>query len=228
MLVELTTLTLLNVTPVGPVTVAPDKKPVPVIVTDSEAPGLIDGGVIDFTVGATRMVKTLPVPRSPPTATPLTTVTARSLPPFALEATFTLAVILVELTTLTLLNVTPVGPVRVAPLRKPVPVTVTGSDAPGLRDEGVIDFTVTGKTTVTTTAADNEDAYELLVGVKTAVMLSAPDGRALVVQVAEASGLIATAVQPVIAVGPFKNSTVPAGLVLSAAEAVAVKLTAAP
>ena len=113
---ELTTLTLLNFTPVGPVTVAPLTKPVPVIVTDVDAPGFSDDGMIDFTVGAATMVKTLPVPRPSPPAAPLTTVSDRCLPAFAPEATFTVAVIFVELTTLTLLNVTLVGPVTVAPL----------------------------------------------------------------------------------------------------------------
>ena len=141
-LVELTTLPLLNVTPVGPVRVAPLRKPVPVILTEYDAPGLTDDGVIDFTVGEATMVKTLPVPRPPPLAVPLTTVTGRSLPAFALGATFMSAVILVELTTLPLLNDTPVGPVRAAPLRKPVPVIVTDFDAPGVTDDGVIDFTV--------------------------------------------------------------------------------------
>jgi len=76
--------------------------------------------------------------------------------------------------------------------------------------------------------ADVEDAYEVLVGVKVAVMLSLPAGRLLVVQMAEAGGLTATAVQPVIGVVPLKNSTVPAWVVLSDAEAVAVKVTGAP
>jgi hypothetical protein len=82
--------------------------------------------------------------------------------------------------------------------------------------------------TVTTTAGEVEEAYELLVGVKTAVMLSAPEGSVLVGQVADVGGLMATAVQPLIGVVPFKNSTVPAGLVLSAAEAVAVNVTEVP
>ena len=149
-LVELTTLTLLKVTPVGPESVAPLKKPVPVIVTDSDVPGFSDDGVIAFTVGAATatMVKTLPVPRPWPPATPLMTVTVRPLPAFALAATLTVAVILVGLTTLTLLKVTPVGPVSVAPLKKPLPVTVTDSDAPGFSDDGVIDFTVGAATIV--------------------------------------------------------------------------------
>ena len=50
----------------------------------------------------------------------------------------------------------------------------------------------------------------------------------LVVQVADEGGLMATAVHPVIAVVPSKNSTVPAGLVLSDAETVAVKVTDVP
>ena len=115
-LVGLTTLTLLKVTPAGPVRVAPLRKPVPVIVTDSDAPGFSDDGVIDFTVGAATMVKTLPVPRPPPPAAPLTTVTGGPCLPSPGEDTLMVAVILVELTTLTLLNVTPGGPVRVAPL----------------------------------------------------------------------------------------------------------------
>ena len=81
---------------------------------------------------------------------------------------------------------------------------------------------------LTTTACDVDDAYELLVGVKTALMFSLSCGRALVVQVAEASGLIATAVQPVIAVVPTKNPTVPAGLALPLAEAMAMKVTDVP
>ena len=90
----------------------------------------------------------------------------------------------------------------------------------------MIDFTVTGEAaTVTTTADDVEEGYELLVGVKTAVMLSLSSGRALVVQLADAGGLMAIAVQPVTADVPSRNSTVPAGLVLSLAEAVAVKVT---
>jgi hypothetical protein len=79
--------------------------------------------------------------------------------------------------------------------------------------------------TWTTTAGDVDIAYELLVGVKTAVMLSLPAGNVLVMQTADAGGLTATAVQPVIGVEPSTNSTVPAGLVLSAAEAVAVSVT---
>src|SRR5271165_4730100 len=79
--------------------------------------------------------------------------------------------------------------------------------------------------TWTTTAGDVDVAYVLLVGVNTAVMLSLPTGRVVVVQTADAGGLMATAVQPVIAAVPSKNSTVPAGLVLSAAEAVAVRVT---
>ncbi len=82
--------------------------------------------------------------------------------------------------------------------------------------------------TVTTTAGEVEDPYELLVGVNTTVMLSLLDGKRLVVQVADAGGLMATAAQPVMAVVPSRNSTVPAGLVLSAAEAAAVKVTDAP
>ena len=88
------------------------------------------------------MVKTLPVPRPPPPARLLVTVTGNFLPAFAPGATFMVAVILVELTTLTLLNFTPVGPVTVAPLTKPVPVIVTDFEAPGFSDDGVIDFTV--------------------------------------------------------------------------------------
>ena len=97
-----------------------------------------------------------------------------------------------------------------------------------LADSVVVVAIFGGAPTVTTTAPDIEEAYELLVGVKTAVMLSAPEGSELVVQVAEAGGLMATAVQPLIAVAPFKNSTVPAGLLLSAPETVAVKITEAP
>jgi hypothetical protein len=82
--------------------------------------------------------------------------------------------------------------------------------------------------TVTTTAGEVEDPYELLGGVNTTVMLSLLDGKRLVVQVADAGGLMATAAQPVMAVVPSRNSTVPAGLVLSAAEAAAVKVTDAP
>ena len=87
--------------------------------------------------------------------------------------------------------------------------------------------------TVTTTVDDVDDAYELLVAVKRASMLSLPAGRVLVVQVADEAVppvLMATAVQPVIGVDPLKysNSTVPAGLVLSAAETVAVKVTDVP
>ena len=68
---------------------------------------------------------------------------------------------------------------------------------------------------MTTTADDVELTYELLVGVNTAVMLSGPVGRVLVVQMADKGELMATAVQPVIAVVPSRNSTVPPGLVLS-------------
>ena len=57
-------------------------------------------------------------------------MTGRFLPAFALEATLTVAVILVELTTLTLLKFTPVGPVTVAPLTKPAPMIVTDFEAP--------------------------------------------------------------------------------------------------
>ena len=85
-----------------------------------------------------------------------------------------------------------------------------------------------GWLTVTTTTREVEEAYELLVGVKTAVMLSAPCGRALVVQIANLGLLIATAVHPVIGVVPSKNSTVPAGLLPSSAEAVAIKVTSVP
>jgi hypothetical protein len=48
-----------------------------------------------------------------------------------------------------------------------------------LADSVVVVAVFGGAPTVTTTAADVEEAYELLVGVKTAVMLSLPDGRAL-------------------------------------------------
>ena len=82
--------------------------------------------------------------------------------------------------------------------------------------------------TVTVVADDVDVAYELLVGVNTAVMLSVPTGRVPVVQVADAGGLTATAVHPVIGVVPSKNSTVPAGWVLSDAETVAVKVTDVP
>jgi hypothetical protein len=87
---------------------------------------------------------------------------------------------------------------------------------------------VTVSATVTVVGGDVEVAYELLVGVKTAVTLSLPTGRVLVVQVADAGGLTATAVHPVTAVVPSKNSTVPAGVVLSLAETVAVKVTDVP
>ena len=97
-----------------------------------------------------------------------------------------------------------------------------------LADNVVVVAVFGGAPTVTTTAGEVEEAYELLVGVKTAVMLSAPEGSVLVGQVADVGGLMATAVQPLIGVVPFKNSTVPAGLVLSAAEAVAVNVTEVP
>jgi hypothetical protein len=82
--------------------------------------------------------------------------------------------------------------------------------------------------TVTTTGPPNVGAYELLVGVKVAIMLSLPTGRVVVMHWADEGGLIATAVHPVIGVVPLRNSTVPAGLVLSAAETVEVKVTDAP
>ena len=118
-LVELITLTLLKVTPAGPIRVAPLRNPAPVIVTDLDAPSLSDDGAIDFTVGSATMLRTLPVPLPSPPATPLDTVTGRSLPAFALEATFTVAVILVELITVILLKVTPAGPVTVGPFEEP-------------------------------------------------------------------------------------------------------------
>jgi hypothetical protein len=49
------------------------------------------------------------------------------------------------------------------------------------------------------------------------------------VQVADAGGLMATEVQPLIGAVPLKNSTVPAGLVLPAlVKAAAVKVTEVP
>ena len=57
------------------------------------------------------------------------------------------------------------------------------------------------------------------------MMLSLPSGRAVVMHWADEGGLMATALQPVIAVVPSRNSTLPAGLVLSDAETVAVKVT---
>ncbi len=110
-------------------------------------------------------------------------------------------------------------------------VDVKVTEVPGVTLVALADSVVVVpiSATVTVFADDVDVAYELLVGVKTAVMLSLPSGRALVMQVADAGGLMATAVQLVIAVDPFKkNSTVPAGLVLSAAEAVAVKVTDVP
>ena len=59
-------------------------------------------------------------------------------------------------------------------------------------------------------------------------MLSLPAGRVLVVQVADAGGLMAMALHPAITVVPSRNSTVPASVVPSLAEAVAVKVTDAP
>jgi hypothetical protein len=64
-------------------------------------------------------------------------------------------------------------------------------------------------------------------------MLSLPAGKAVDVQVADEAVppvLTATALHPVIATDPLNNSksTVPAGLVLSAAETVAVKVTDVP
>jgi hypothetical protein len=81
---------------------------------------------------------------------------------------------------------------------------------------------------VTTAVGDVDDPYSLLVGVNSAVMLSLPTGRVPVVQVADAGGLTATAVHPVIAVVPLTNSTVPAGVVLPDAETVEVKVTDVP
>ena len=112
-----------------------------------------------------------------------------------------------------------------------VALKVTESPKAGLvllAESVVVVLVADGAPTVTTTADDVELAYELLVGVNTAVMLSGPVGRVLVVQMADEGELMATAVQPVIAVVPSRNSTVPPGLVLSAAETVAVRLTEAP
>jgi hypothetical protein len=92
--------------------------------------------------------------RTPPVAVPypavplFLTVTARSVPVGAVAETVIVAVTVVELTTFTLENVTPEGPVSFAPVAKPDPVIVAGTTAPCATDDGVICVSVGAATTV--------------------------------------------------------------------------------
>ena len=123
-LVELTTTTVVNVTPVGPVTFAPVTKPVPVRVTLGDVPRAAVDGLMDVKVGAA-MIVTQPV--QVPFPPVVVTVTVR-VPSAAVPVIVALAVMVVAFTTTTFDMVAPV-PVTLtfAPVTNPVPVTVTGT-----------------------------------------------------------------------------------------------------
>ena len=141
--VELTTLKLVNVMPLGNPTSAPVVKPVPVKVTGTEVPWAPLEGLIEVSVGTGRVTVNGTALLMPPAVVTLTT------PLLALAPMLKVAVIVVELGTLTLVTVMPLGALIVAPAINPVPVNVTGTDVPWAPLEGLIELSV-GKSRIVT------------------------------------------------------------------------------
>jgi hypothetical protein len=75
-------------------------------------------------------------------------VMARLDPAVAVLATFMLAVIVVELTMTTLEKVTPLGPLRVAPVANPVPLITTDLVVPGATVDGLMPVSVGATSTL--------------------------------------------------------------------------------
>ena len=134
--VALTTLRLVTVTPVGALTVAPEIKPLPVNVTGTVAPCAPPAGLIEDSVGTGGLIVNVWALLVPPVVVTVTEPVA-ALPPM-----LKVAVIVVGLTTLTLVTVTPVGALTVAPEIKPLPVNVTGTVALCTPPEGLIEDSV--------------------------------------------------------------------------------------
>ena len=84
------------------------------------------------------MLRIAPVALPPPAAGALVTVIGKPAPVGAVAATFMVAVMVVELTTVTCLNVTPVGPSTVRPVANPDPVKVADVVVPTATLEGAI------------------------------------------------------------------------------------------
>ena len=126
--VELTTLTLLTVTPaLATLTEAPAMKLAPVRVTGTLAPWAPLFGLTELRVGAEEVTVKVADPLVPAEVVTVTFVA----PTVALAAIVNVAVIWVELTTLTLLTVTPaLATLTEAPATKLAPVRVTGTPAP--------------------------------------------------------------------------------------------------
>src|SRR5581483_2486375 len=141
--VVLTTATLLMVTPaLLMLTMAPERKFVPVKVTGTVAPMEPMAGLIEVRVGAEAAVML----NATAVAVPPEVVTVTLIDPVGVpNAIDNVAVIWVELTTLTLLTVTPVllTP-TLAPETKLVPVKVIGTTAPCTPVAGVIELRVGG------------------------------------------------------------------------------------
>jgi len=130
---------LLTVTPeFDTATVAPDKKLVPVRVTFALVPGAAAFGLMEVRVGAPEPMLKWVLPLVPPAV-----VTVTFTEPDALAEIAKLAVICVELATVTLLTVTPeLSTLTVVPDVKFVPVRVTFTFAPDVPALGVIEVSV--------------------------------------------------------------------------------------
>ena len=133
--VGLTTVTLVAAAP-PKLTVAPDEKPVPVIVTDVPPLVLPEVGEIAVTVGADALY-VYPLPRVPLSESVLVTTTS-TVPAARAEV---VAVIEVGLSTVTLVAAAP-PKLTVAPDEKPVPVIVTDVPPLVLPEVGEIAVTV--------------------------------------------------------------------------------------
>jgi hypothetical protein len=134
--VELTTLKLVNVMPLGRPTSAPAIKPVPVKVTGTEVPWAPLEGLIELSVGTGGVTVNGCELLVPPAVVTLTT------PLLALPPMVKVAVIVVELPTTTLFTVMPLGALTVAPAMNPVPVNATGTAVPCAPLEGLIEVSV--------------------------------------------------------------------------------------
>ena len=134
--VALTTLRLVTVMLPGTLTVAPEINPVPVNVTLTDAPCAPVDGLTEDSVGTGGLMVNVWTLLVPPVVVTVTEPVA-ALPPIV-----NVAVIVVALTTLRLVTVTPVGAPMVAPEIKPVPVNVTGMVAPCTPPEGLIEDSV--------------------------------------------------------------------------------------
>ena len=118
--------------------VEPDTKLLPVKVTFTLPPGGAALGLIEVRVGVSRVTVKLTGLVVPPKV-----VTVTVAEPDALAAMANVAVICVELTTVTLLTVTPAAlTLTVAPGTKLVPVRVTFTLAPGAPVLGLIEVSV--------------------------------------------------------------------------------------